>query len=374
MGERALAIIVKETRELVRDPVYLGLAFVIPALLLVLLGYGFTFDVNHLPVAIVDQDGSPASREYVDAYVHSEYFDLVAVVREVRESDEWLRSGRARVIIEIPSGFARALTSGTPTTLGVTVDGSFPMRAEVIAAYVEAINALYNQRLLELAAPRGAGSGVPATMSISIWYNPTLESKNFVVPGMIVIILMIFPTLLGSQLITREKEAGTIFNLYAAPVGRAEILLGKAVPYVAVAFVDYLLIFAMSRWLFDVRFVGSVWVLSAGALLYSACTIGVGLTISVLTRTQLAAMLITFLATVTPAFNYSGFRAPVASQDAVGQTAAALIPATYFMNVVRGSYLKGLGFGAYAVDLGVLGGYTILVYGIAWLALRKRLG
>ena len=377
MLERVPAIAIKETRELLRDPIYLGLAFVIPMIMILLFGFGLILDIKHLPVAFVDHDGSPWSRDYRDRFVHSEYFDLVGVLDSRTEIEEWMRTGRARVIIDLPPEFGRDLARGRPVAVGVTVDGSFPNRAAIITGYVSAINALYNQQLLtDLAARRGlaATSLLPVQANLSVWYNPTLESKNAVVPGLLVLILMLFPALLGSLLIVREKETGTIFNLYASPTGRLEIIFGKLLPYLAVAMLDYLMIFAVSRWIFEVRFTGSFFVLTAGAVLYSVCTIGIGLLISVLMRSQLAAMFTTLMVTMTTAFNYSGFITPVASMDAVGQFIAQLIPATHFMTVVRGSYLKGFGFGYYWPQLGALALYTLVLYSLAWLFLKKRIG
>jgi len=377
MLERVPAIAIKETRELLRDPIYLGLAFVIPMIMILLFGFGLILDIKHLPVAFVDHDGSPWSRDYRDRFVHSEYFDLVGVLDSRSEVEEWMRTGRARVIIDLPPEFGRDLARGRPVAVGVTVDGSFPSRAAIITGYVNAINALYNQQLLtDLAARRGlaATSLLPVQANLSVWYNPTLESKNAVVPGLLVLILMLFPALLGALLIVREKETGTIFNLYASPTGRLEIILGKLLPYLAVAMLDYFLIFAVSRWIFEVRFTGSFFVLTAGAVLYSVCTIGIGLLISVLMRSQLAAMFTTLMVTMTTAFNYSGFITPVASMDAVGQFIAQLIPATHFMTVVRGSYLKGFGIDYYWPQLGALVLYTLVVYSAAWLFLRKRIG
>ena len=377
MLDRVPAIAAKETRELVRDPIYLGLAFVIPMIMILLFGFGLILDVKHLPVAFVDHDGSPWSRDYRDRFVHSEYFDLVGVLNRRTEVEEWLRTGRARVIIDLPPDFGRDLARGRPVAVGVTVDGSFPSRAAIITGYVSAINGLYNQQLLTDVAARRLPSGaslLPVQVNLSVWYNPTLESKNAVVPGLLVLILMLFPALLGALLIVREKESGTIFNLYASPTGRLEIILGKLLPYLAVAMLDYFMIFAVSRWIFEVRFTGSFFVLTAGAVLYSVCTIGIGLLISILSRSQLAAMFTTFLVTMTTAFNYSGFVTPVASMDAVGQFIAQLIPATHFMTVVRGSYLKGFGFGYYWPQLGALAVYTLVVYSAAWLFLRKRIG
>ncbi len=377
MGSRALAIARKEARLLLRDPVYLGLAFGVPLLFIVLLGHQLSLDVKGLLVAVVDHDRSPWSREYVDGFVHSEYFQLVGMLDSSAQAREWIRSGRARVVLDISPDFGRRLSAGETAVVGVTVDGSFPSRGQIVIGYVEAVSALYNERLLSAAlAERGLGNRTvwPVRMDVSIWYNPTLESKNFIVPGMLVVIMMIFPPLLSALLIVRERESGTILNLYCSPVGRAAILAGKALPYVAVSFLDYLVIFVVSIWLFRVRFVGSVWVLSAGALLYSICTVGIGLMISAVTRTQLAAMLATFIGAVAPAFTFSGIFVPVASQDAVGRFVARLIPATYFMDVVRGNYLKGGGALPYAGNLLALVLYALVIYAIAWLVLRKRVG
>lgn len=377
LGDRALAIARKEARQLLRDPVYLGLAFAVPLLLIVLLGYQLSLDVKGLLVAVLDHDRSPWSREYVDGFVHSEYFQLVGMLDSPAQATEWIRSGRARVVLDIPPEFGRRLTAGEPAVVGITVDGSFPSRGQIVIGYVEAVSALYNKRLLESTlAVRGLGNRTvwPVQMDVSVWYNPALESKNFVVPGMLVVIMMIFPPLLSALLIVRERESGTILNLYCSPVGRADILAGKALPYVAVSFLDYLVIFLVSVGLFRVRFVGSVFILSAGALLYSICTVGIGLMISAVTRTQLAAVLATFLGVVAPAFTFSGIFAPVASQDAVGRFVARLIPATYFMDVVRGSFLKGGGLLPYVGNLLGLVVYAVVVYVVAWLLLRKRVG
>jgi ABC-type multidrug transport system permease subunit len=376
VGDRILAIARKETRQLVRDPVYLGLAFAVPLLLLILLGYQLSVDVKNLPVVVVDHDRSPWSRRYVDGFVNSEYFRLVGRLDTEAEAHDWIRAGRARVIIAIPPDFGRRLSADEDAAVGVTVDGSFPSRGQVSLGYVEAVSALYNQQLLRgwLAEHGRRGGQVwPVQMDLSVWYNPTLESKNFVVPGMLVIVLMIFPPLLSALLVVRERESGTILNLYCSPASRWDVIAGKALPYVAVSFLDFLVIFGASVGLFQVRFVGNAWLLSAAALLYSICTVGLGLLISTFTRTQLAAMLATFVLAVAPAFTFSGIFVPVASQDAVGRFVARLIPATYFMDVVRGAYLKGGGVAPYLPNLVGLAAYAIVVYTAAWLAFRKRM-
>ncbi|MBV1907342.1 MAG: ABC transporter permease [Pseudomonadales bacterium] len=377
MLSRSLALALKESRELLRDPIYLGLAFFVPMMLLQLFGYGLSLDVKNLPVVFVDYDNNIISRSYIDSFVHSEYFDLIGVTHDVDEARELMQKGSARVIIELPTNFARELTSAHQVPVSITVDGSFPNRAEVILSYITVINAMNNMRFWQdFAQQQGIDieSVLPINLHISIWYNPSLESIHMIVPGLLVLILMLFPAILGALVIVREKEEGTIFNLYCSPIYRWEIIAGKASPYILVAFIDYLLIFVVSIFQFKVLFVGSFLVLSVAAFLYCICTVGIGLLFSIITRTQLAAMLLTFLLTITPAFNYSGFTTPVASMDAVGQFIAHLVPATYFMEIVRGSYLKGLGLSHYAGDLVAMTIYTVIVYLLCWLLLRKRIG
>ena len=377
MFKRVLSIIRKEVRELLRDPVYMGLAFVVPLSLKLLFGYGLTMDVKNIPITFYDQDRSSLSREYRNAFTNSEYFKLFSLAKDPQEVDYLIRSGTVRVIVEIPPDFSRKLRAGIPAPVQVLVDGSFPSRAEVVKGYVAAIDALFNQRLVsDYLAGRGrsAATVFPVSVEGRAWYNPSLESKNFIIPGTLVITLMFYPALLAALVVVREKEAGTIFNLYCSPVRPWEIVAGKAVPYIGVAFINYILIFLMSIWLFKVRFIGDFLLLSVGALFYIACTVGIGLCISILARTQIAAMLITFLTTMIPAFLFSGFIAPITSQDLTGQLVSRFIPATYFMGMVRGIYLKGMGLSFYAWDLATLAFYAAVVYGVAIKSIKKRIG
>jgi len=377
MSNRVFSIIRKEVRELLRDPVYMGLAFVVPLALKLLFGYGLIMDVKNIPITFYDQDRSSLSREYRNAFTNSEYFKLFSLAKDAREVDYLIRSGTVRVVVEIPPDFSQRLRIGIPVPVQVLVDGSFPMRAEVVKGYVAAIDALFNQRLVsDYLAGRGqaAATVFPIVVEGRAWYNPSLESKNFIIPGLLVITLMFYPALLAALVVVREKEVGTIFNLYCSPVRPWEIVAGKAIPYIGVAVINYILIFLMSIGLFQVRFIGSFILLSAGALLYIACTVGIGLFISILARTQIAAMLITFLTTMIPAFLFSGFIAPITSQDLTGQIVSRFIPATYFMGMVRGIYLKGMGLSFYAWDLATLALYAAVVYGAAIKSIKKRIG
>ncbi|MEW6326562.1 MAG: ABC transporter permease [Thermodesulfobacteriota bacterium] len=377
MHSRIYAIIRKETRELIRDPVYLGLALIVPLLLKLLFGYGLIMDVKNIPVLFYDQDHSPLSREYIHSFTNSEYFRNTGMAKNYREIDYAIRSGKVRVVVVIPPDFSRRLHEGKLAQIQFLVDGSFPMRAEVVKGYVAAINAQFNQIMVtNYLTSRGqtAATVFPISVEGRAWYNPSLESKNFIIPGLLVTTLMFYPALLAALVVVREKESGTIFNIYCSPVKPWEVVAGKAIPYIGVAFIDYVFIFLMSVMLFKVKFIGSFLLLTMGALLYIACTIGIGLLISIISRTQIAAMLITFLGTMVPAFLYSGFMSPITSQDVTGQIVSRFIPATYFMGMVRGIYLKGLGFDYYLWDLITLTIYASIVYGIAIFSFRKRTG
>jgi ABC-2 type transport system permease protein len=374
---RLLAIVRKETREVLRDPIYLALAIVVPVAVMTLLALGFVLDVKNLPVAFYDEDRSPLSREYMYSFTNSEYFRLVKIAGSPDELDRLLESGEVRGAVIIPPDFARRLTGGESATVQVLVDGTFPSRALIASGYITAIDAQFSADMLaSYLARRGrvSTSLVPVAVDGRVWFNPSLETKNSLVPGLMVISLMFYPSLLAALVVVREKERGTIFNLYCSPVSRWEVIVGKAVPYVGLAFIVYFLLLALSVFVFEVRFVGSVLVLTVAALLYITASIGLGLVISVFTTTQPTAMLVTFIALMTPSILFSGLMTPVSSMDPTAQAISRLIPASYFMAMVRGVFLKGLGFRQYAYDLLTLVAFAVVVYTAATLGFRKRAG
>jgi ABC-2 type transport system permease protein len=374
---RLLAVVRKETREVLRDPIYLALAVAVPLVVTTLLALGFVLDVKNLPVAFYDQDRSPLSRNYMYAFTNSEYFRLVTLANSPAEIDRLLESAEVRAAVLIPPDFSRRLNGGDVASVQVLVDGTFPSRALVASGYIAAIDA---QFAATLRVANLAGRGlvradlVPISIEGRVWYNPSLETKNSLVPGLMVISLMFYPALLAALVLAREKERGTIFNLYCSPVSRWEVIVGKAVPYVGLAFFVYFLLMALNLSVFGIRFVGNPIVLTAGALLYITASVGFGLLISVFCSTQVAAMLITFLALMTPSMMFSGLMTPVSSMERSAQIISRLIPASYFISMVRGVFLKGLGFEHFAYDLLTLGTFTAVVYGIAILGFKKRAG
>jgi ABC-2 type transport system permease protein len=377
MHSRLFAIVRKETREVLRDPIYLVLTIAVPVLVTTLLALGFVLDVKNLPVAFHDMDRSPLSREYMASFTNSEYFRLVTVVDSDAELNRLIESAEVRAGVVIPADFSRRLHGGEAATVQVLVDGSFPSRALVASGYIAAIDAQFTAtQLAAYLARKGAVSSnlVPVSVDGRVWFNPSLETKNSLVPGLMVITLMFYPSLLAALVIVREKERGTIFNLYCSPVARWQVVVGKAVPYIGLAFFVYFLLFALSLFVFHVRFVGDPLVMTAAALLYITASIGLGLVISVFATTQVAAMLVTFIALMTPSMLFSGLMTPISSMEPSAQVISRFIPASYFMAMVRGVFLKGLGFRQYAGDMLTLVVFAVVVYTVATLGFRKRVG
>ncbi|HET7696223.1 MAG TPA: ABC transporter permease [Vicinamibacterales bacterium] len=377
MPSRLLAVVRKESREVLRDPIYLVLAIVVPLAVTTLLALGFVLDVKHLPLALYDEDRSPLSRDYMYAFTNSEYFRLVTMASSPAEIDRLIESAEVRAAVLIPPDFSRRLDAGEAVSVQVLVDGTFPIRALVASGYVAAIDAQFTAALRARYLARQGRvrtNLVPVSVEGRVWYNPSLETKHSLVPGLMVISLMFYPALLAALVLAREKERGTVFNLYCSPVSRWEVIVGKAVPYIALAFVVYVLLFALNLYVFGVRFVGSPFVLTAAALLYITASVGLGLLVSVFCSTQVAAMLVTFIALMTPSILFSGLLTPVSSMAPTAQFISRLIPASYFIAMVRGVFLKGLGFRHFASDLVTLAVFAAVVYGIAILGFRKRAG
>jgi ABC-2 type transport system permease protein len=374
MFKRVWAISGKEMRELLRDPVYLAMALIVPVLVLFIMGTGLTLDVKNIPMAIYDHNRSAASRDYISSFTNSEYFYLVGMIDDEAQAKKWMAQGKIRLCIEIPENFAERLSANRPVSVRVSVDGTFPSRAEVIIGYVEAINYQTNSKLIaDYIRETGQNMALPQVIPVAVaWYNPTLDSKNFLIPALIAAILMFYSSLLSALIIVREKEIGTIYNFYCSPVKAWEVVIGKAAPYIIVTYVAYLLLFLVSILFFEVKFSGSFIALSLSALLFLICTVGYGLLVSMLAPTQISAMFIVLITTLVPSFFYSGFFAPITSQSAIGQFISIFIPSTYFIEIIRGIYLKGASFDVIYHSLLALLLFTVILYGLAIAFFRKK--
>jgi len=372
---RVRAVMRKELRLLLRDRFYLFMALILPVITLIIMGYGLTYDVKGLPLGVVDLDQSAESRRFVETFTVSGYFRHVMRAWSADALDRAMEAGRIRVGLVIPPGFARVLDRGEPAEAQIFIDASFSTRAEIARGYAEAIVAHFNhERLLALAerAPGGTPTLAGLDVTTRIWFNPTLESKNFMVPGLLVISLLFWGPLLVTLSVAREKETGAILNIQTAPVARWEYVTGKLVPYATMSFISFLLLVLASVVLFQVPLKGSVGLLLMAALVFVVAMTGLGLLVSILARTQVAALLLTGTIVMAVGLFYSGWVSPVSTLDEAGRAVSRLLPTADFMTLVRGVFLKGLGFSAYRGTLLTLSTYAVVFVFLSVVGFKKR--
>ncbi|MBM4288280.1 MAG: ABC transporter permease [Deltaproteobacteria bacterium] len=370
-SRRLRAVAQKEIKEIVRDKLYLSLAFGVPLLLYLLFGFGLTLDADNIPFAVIDQNRSPQSRALVDRLVNSKYFTIKHSLDDYRPLQEGLLDGHIRLGLIIPPNFDRALFSGQPSEIQALIDGAFPDRAAAILSYLDIITREFNH---DLALPGYRPAGPVIQVEGRAWFNPDLASKNFIVPGLIATNLFFYPALLASIAVVREKESGSIFNIYCSPIRPWEYLLGKLLPYWGIGFLNFFLLALLAHYVYHIPFRGSFLFLTLATLLYVGVTTSLGLLMSILFKTQVAAMLITTVITLIPAFIYSGFFISVPSMGSEAQVMAHLLPVTYYMEIVRGAYLKGLGVSQYWPNLLILLGFFAAFFGLGLRRLKKRVG
>jgi ABC-2 type transport system permease protein/ribosome-dependent ATPase len=377
---RATAVARKEWQEILRDRLFFTLAFVVPAMLMLLFGYGLSLDVERVPFAIADYDRSATSRDYAYRFIDSRYFDFQGYALDERELDPLLRDNEIRVAIVIPPDFESHLLAGRAANVQTLIDGTLPGRAATTKGYVSAINAAFNRERLaeQLAQSRGLTLEVardrtePIRLEVRYLYNQSLTSIHSLAPKLIMFILMFTPPLLTAVGVVREKESGSIYNIYASTVSRAEFLAGKLSPYIAISIGNVVILWIMAVTVFGAPFKGSLVFYLAASTLFVACTTAIGLLVSLIVKTQLAATIVTVILTMVPAIDFSGFLVPVESLTAEGQIEAHLFPAMYYTDVVVGIFLKDLGATTLWPNLVVLAGYTAALLLAGFALFRKR--
>ncbi len=376
---RVLALVEKEAREIRRDPLFLLMAFLVPSLFMVLFGYGLSLDVEHLPFWALDYDQSALSRDFIYHFATSRYFALKDCRLDEKAALEALTEGKIRLIILIPPGFERTLAAGRAASVQALIDGTFPYRAQVAKNYVSAVVGRINtQRLKDYFRKKGLPEArvetlaEPVRLEVRYLYNEEAKSVWSIASALIGMILLMVPPMLTSVSICREKETGSIYNIYVSTITRGEFLLGKLLPYFFISAVNALILFAWATLVFGAPFRGSLGFYVLSALVYASCSLGIGLWISSFARTQIAALMISLVVAMIPSFLYSGMLVPVSCLDKAGQFEAHLFPAMYFVNILHGSFLKGLSFRALWPDLVALLVYTVVIYTLAYLSFHKR--
>ncbi|WP_436639394.1 ABC transporter permease [Microbaculum sp. FT89] len=358
---RIAAVVEKETKEIVRDPVTVAVALLMPLVMLFLFGYAISLDVEDVSMGVLDQDRSPASRQLVDRFVRSGYFRLASEYTSSHAVEAGLQRGEVKLALVLPAGLQETIARGRTASVQVLVDGTYSATANLIAAYAEAIVS---------AAETHAASVVG--VDARVWYNPSLRSVTYVVPGLFGVILMAFPPLLTALAVSREKETGSIQQIFASPLSPAEFLAGKLVPYGIIAFAQIAMVIAVGFVWFGVALRGELSLLLAAGLIYVFCTVGIGLLVSTIARTQLTAMLLALIVTLMPSFLFSGFLFPIFTMPYILQVYTRVFPARYFVDLSRGIVLKGAGLPELWPSVVLLLAYTLAVFALAAWRFRKK--
>jgi ABC-2 type transport system permease protein len=339
--KRLLAVVRKEFRQIVRDPLSLGLLVGVPALLLLLYGYALTFDVKHIGMGVLDEDASRASREFLDAMLQNPYFDRACTLGSRGEADGVLLRGRARAVLIVPRGFERDLLRGTAARVQVLVDGADATSAKTIEGYVQALGERFTMAVRRRAALAAGGAAPPAVIvEPRIWYNPDLESGKFLVPGLVGMLLMLSCVIAASLSIVRERERQTMEQMMVSPLRPIEFVLGKTLPYVLIGLATMVVIMAIGYVFFGVAVRGSFLLLGLATLLFLVAALGMGVLISSVTDSQQIAFQIAVIASMLPSFLLSGFIFPIRNMPVPIQILTYAVPPRYFVDSIRAVILK----------------------------------
>jgi len=365
---RLLSYCWRESLELRRDPIRATLALAGSLILMVVIGFGISLDVEELTYAVLDRDQTSVSHNYALNLSGSRYFTERPPISSYEELDRRMRSGELSLAIEIPPGFGRDIKRGTPVQIGAWVDGAMPSRAETVRGYVEGIH----QHWLAQTFPQAAASLGQLSIETRFRYNPDVRSLRAMVPAVIPLLLLMLPAMLAALSVVREKELGSIINLYVTPVTRTEFLIGKQLPYIGLAMVNFLVMCLLAVTAFGVPMTGSFLVLSAATFIYVICATGMGLLFSALTRSQIAALFLTMIGTLLPAVQFSGLTNPVSALEGPGRLIGEIYPASHMFVISRGVFSKALGFADLANYFWPLLIAIPVILGLAVAMLRKQ--
>jgi ribosome-dependent ATPase len=367
---RAFSYTLRETLELKRDPLRATLALLGTAFLMFIIGYGINMDVENLPYAVLDQDQTVLSQNYALNLSGSRYFIEKPAIADHADLDRRMRDGELSLAVEIPLGFARDIERGTPVQVGAWIDGAMPTRAETVSGYVQA---MHQGWLADMATHRLGLKLLPASkMETRFRYNADVRSLPAMVPAVIPMLLMMIPAMLTALSVVREKELGSIINLYVTPVTRSEFLLGKQLPYIVLGMFNFLLMTLLAVTVFGVPVKGSFLTLALAALIFVICSTGFGLLVSTFTKSQIAAMFVTMIGTIIPCVQFSGLLNPVSSLEGPGAFIGRIYPASHFLTICRGVFSKSLGLASLASSFWPLLIAVPVILGLAIVSLKKQ--
>lgn len=370
-----LSIVRKEFLQLRRDPRLFPVLFISPVLQLLLLGYAANLDVRDIPSVVCDLDRSAASREFLDRFVNSGYFTVRAGVDRMEAVDPFLDNGRAAMAFVIPRGFGTDLAGGRPAAVLIIADGAESQSATIGVNYAAMIAGRYAQRIMLRRFERLRGAGAKPVLveaEVRIWYNPELRSRNFMVPGVLGLILMIMTIALASMGIVREKESGTMEQLIVTPIRPSQLIAGKLLPFVLIGLVDATFVLVVARGWFGVPIRGSVALLYVLSLVFMLSTLAIGLFISTISRTQQQAMFTTIFF-IMPMILLGGFVFPIENMPVLFQHVSRLIPTRYFFVIIRGVMLRGAGWPELWDQAAAMLAIGTALFALSVLRFRKKL-
>ncbi len=374
-ARRTWAVSRKEFLHIVRDPRSLGMAVAIPMLLLVLFGYALTLDVDNVPLVVWDQSDTPESRDLISRLRGSRYFSIRDYATSYDQIDAFINSGDVLAAFVIPSDFSELLKAGYDAPVQLLVDGSDSNTATIVLGYVRSVVNGYSSQVLidRMERLTGKVTSPPVDFRPRVWFNPDLESKNYIIPGLIAVIMMVIAALLTSLTIAREWERGSMEQLISTPIKGPELIAGKLLPYFAIGMLDVLLAVLMGEFLFDIPLRGSPALVFVMASIFLAGALSLGLLISIVTKSQLLASQLAMVLTFLPSFLLSGFMYAVGNMPRPIQVVTYAIPARYFVALLKGIYLKGLGLEVLAGQALLLTAFAVVTVLLANLKFRKTL-
>jgi ABC-2 type transport system permease protein/ribosome-dependent ATPase len=378
--QRIATVAWKEWRETIRDRMFVLLAFLLPILWMIVFGYGLVQDVEDIPFGVVDRDQSSLSRDYLYRFFVSRYFSFHGYVPGEREAEALLQRGKIRVVIIVPEKFEERLLRGQSVGIQTLIDGTFPLRTDIIKGYLIAINSAFSGERLVQYLSRRTGVSLqqaeaqthPIKTEVRYLYNEEVRSTWSMVPALVMFTLMVSSPLLTALGIVREKETGSIYNIYSSTVTRFEFLAGKLLPYVIISSVNALLLWIIATQWFQVPFKGNLPFFLAASLVFVLSSTGIGLLVSLLVRTQIAALVITMVVSMLPTILFSGLIVPISSLSRGSQIQAHLFPGMYYTNIVRGTFLKGVGAEVLWMDVLALAVYALILRGVGYRLFSKR--
>ena len=376
--KRVLFVMWKELLELRQDPRIFGIVFVAPVIQLTVLGYAATTDINNVPIVVVDMDRSRGSRELVSQFTGSGIFEIVDVVSRAADVDRYLESGQAWMALSIPARFGESVATGRPATLQIVADGSDASSTNIAMGYATNLITGYTQDLVERRVrasgePLAVAGGAGIEPRVRVWFNPTLESRNFMLPGIFALLLLAVTANLSSMAIVREREIGTLEQLNVTPLGRFELIVGKLLPYGAIGLIDVVIVLLVIVFWFEVPMRGSFWLLVAMSAIYLLTTLGLGLFVSTISKTQQQAMMTSTFFFLIPMMYLSGFVFPIENMPDLIQPFTYLIPLRYFVIILRGIFLKGVGLETLWPQALALFAWGVVILSLAVMRSSKRL-